>query len=70
MTGYPPKCPQNGNRHFTGSVSDLELEQAWTGDTWQFTPGGPVWELRKNGSWHPVDFSATDQAEASDKASE
>lgn len=47
MTGYPPKCPQNGRIHHVGARKPTG--EHWVGDTWErrrgvvYTWNGRAW---------------------------
>ncbi len=53
MTGYPPKCPQNGTRkHIIPARADeynYPAIDGWPGDTAEF-PNGNVWRLGRDGT--------------------
>ncbi len=66
MTGYPPKCPQNGTRNHKLAVRDTEYNytppDAWPGDTATF-PNGNVWRMNRDGkSWTLIAYAATEKA--------
>ncbi len=60
MTGYPPKCPQNGPRNHVMSANPMQdLPDAWPGDTATF-PNGRVWRLGRDGTtWTLVSSAAS-----------
>ncbi len=64
MTGYPPKCPQNGTRNHTvvADSSGIGWENepdAWPGDT-DTLPDGSVWQLGRDGAtWTRIKRCAT-----------
>lgn len=47
MTGYPPKCPQNGTRHHEHLPEDK-----WPGDTYTDMQGHK-WLVDREGVWRP-----------------
>ena len=56
MTGYPPKCPQNGVRHYSARPTD-----PWPGDTWTDSLDR-LWVFQSDGSGWAAAGLATDQA--------
>ena len=65
MTGYPPKCPQNGTKHFSDTEHSEETFRGssdfWPGDTWTDLTGR-VWTFQSDGSGWATANLATDQA--------
>ena len=61
MTGYPPKCPQNGNRIFHLGAFD-RIPDCWPGDrvVW---PNGTTHTLAPDGTtWRKLVHSAKTKA--------
>ena len=64
MTGYPPKCPQNGTRnHAINPDETWPLSaDAWPGDT-DTAPDGSVYQLGRDGyTWTLIKAAATEKA--------
>ena len=51
MTGYPPKCPQNGSRDLP--IGTVQAGDYWPGDTTTDAQGNR-WVVNREGGWHFV----------------
>lgn len=57
MTGYPPKCPQNGPRNHKW-VPGFSYDDMWDGDTVTY-PDGSLAMLRDDTLWPTTGFKVS-----------